>query len=316
MKNYINNVVDLTGDSYLNPAGAAYGDGTGTHQRNVNQITSISIHHDASQRPHDYDSVTRYRQEAAQHYNRLGPGLQYHYKIDNTGTIFKIRPLTTWLYAVGSAENVTSIAICLDGYFHPPYNEKPTREQYEALGQLLVNLCEQHPEFPATYPDVRPHRDFSATACPGDNLAPWVFAIQSKTDVQNIPGDAVYDWPSEQPSVPNPTPTPSTPTKPTVTINYRVFKGGKQIGAYSLDTNAWNKYKAENGDLIKDQNGNDVTAQLQAKFSPVPVPDPTDDHTNVPTPEPVPIPSPSDTELAAALKELIKMLKEFLARFK
>jgi hypothetical protein len=319
MKNYINNIVDLTGESYLNPVGAAYGDGTGTHQRNVNQITSISIHHDASQRPHDYDSVARYRQEAAQHYNRLGPGLQYHYKIDNTGAIFKIRPLTTWLYAVGSAENVTTIAICLDGYFHPPYNEKPTREQYEALGQLLVNLCEQHPEFPATYPDVRPHRDFSATSCPGDNLAPWVFAIQSKNDVLNIPSDAVYDWPSEQPAAPAPTPAP---IEPTVTVNYRVFKGGKQIGAYSLDTNAWNKYKVEHADVIKDQNGNDVTVQLLAKFSPPPTPAPTDDHTNVgpqPTPTPIPNPTPtppSDTELALAVRELVKMFKEFLARFK
>jgi hypothetical protein len=200
-------IVDLTGDSYLNP-NQAYGDGSGTHQRKVETIKSISIHHDASQRPHVYDSVARYRSEAAAHYTRLGPGLQYHFKIDNQGTIFKIRPLTTWLYAVGSAENVSMIAICLDGYFHPPYNEKPTREQYEALGQLLINLCEQHPEFPATYPDVRPHRDYSSTACPGDGLAPWVLAINSKANVLNIPTDAVYDWPEDQPSTPKPPVTP------------------------------------------------------------------------------------------------------------
>lgn len=215
MKTY--QVVDLTGDGYLNPVGAAYGDGSGTHQRNVNKITSISIHHDAMIRPHDYDSVARYKQEAAGHYNRLGPGLQYHYKIDNTGVIFKIRPLTTWLYVVGSAENVSTIAICLDGYFHPPYNQQPTREQYEALGQLLTELCEQHPEFPATWPDVRPHRDFSATACPGDGLAPWVFAIQSKKDALNIPASATYDWPSYQPSTPDPKPTDPVPTPPSTT---------------------------------------------------------------------------------------------------
>ena len=32
--------------------------------------------------------MARYRSEAAAHYNRLGPGLQYHFKIDNTGEIF------------------------------------------------------------------------------------------------------------------------------------------------------------------------------------------------------------------------------------
>jgi hypothetical protein len=205
-------IVDLQGDSYLNPVGRAWSDGSGTHQRNVSTIKSISIHHDAVQRPHAYDSVARYRNEAAAHYSRLGPGLQYHYKIDNQGTIFKIRPHSTWLYAVGSAENVSMLAICLDGYFHPPYNEKPTREQYEALGQLLIKLCEQSPEFPATYPNVRPHRDYSSTACPGDMFAPWVYAINSKADVLKIPADVVYDYPELQPS--SPVPTPPADTRP------------------------------------------------------------------------------------------------------
>lgn len=207
--------VDLTGNSYLNPVGAAYGDGSGAHTRAVGKITSISVHHDAMTRPHDYDSAARYMQEAAGHYNRLGPGLQYHYKIDNTGTIFKIRPLTTWLYVVGSAENVSTVAICLDGYFHPTVNQEPTREQYEALVQLLTELCEAHPEFPATWPDVRPHRDFSSTACCGDRLAPYIYSINSKADAQRIPSNAVYDWPALQPTVPVPTPPPVTPPEQT-----------------------------------------------------------------------------------------------------
>lgn len=211
-KDYLAEMIDLTGDAYLNPVPAVYDNGL--HPRSISQITSISIHHDASPRPHDYDSVARYKQEAAQHYDRLGPGLQYQYRIDNVGQIFQIRPLTTWLYSVGSAENVSTLAICLDGYFHPPYNEKPTREQYEALGQLLVELCENHPEFPATYPDVRPHRDFSQTACPGDLFAPWVYAIKAKADVLNVPADAVYDWPSYQPGVIATPPAPTPPSAP------------------------------------------------------------------------------------------------------
>lgn len=211
-KDYLAGMVDLTGDSYLNPVPAVYDNGT--HIRTVSQIKSISVHHDAQVRPHDYDSVARYKAEAAEHYQRLGPGLQYHYKIDNVGQIFKIRPHETWLYCVGSAENVTTLAICLDGYFHPPYNQIPTREQYEALGQLLIKLCEQSPEFPATYPDVRPHRDFSSTACPGDLFAPWVYAIKTKADVLNIPANAVYDWPQYQPAAPVPTPAPTPAPAP------------------------------------------------------------------------------------------------------
>lgn len=207
-KDYLGQMIDLTSDAYLNPVPAVYDNGT--HIRSEGSIKSISIHHDAGIRPHDYDSVALYKAEAADHYNRLGPGLQYHYKIDNVGQIFKIRPHDTWLYCVGTAENETVLAICLDGNFDV---QVPTREQYEALGQLLVNLCEEHPEFPATYPDVRPHRDYSQTDCPGDNLAPWVFAIKSKADVENIPAGATYDWPSEQPGAPAPTPpTPADPT--------------------------------------------------------------------------------------------------------
>jgi hypothetical protein len=202
-------MVDLTGDNYLDPKGANYDNGL--HQRSVGTITSISVHHDGQFRPHDYDSVARYQAEAALHYQTLGPGLQYHYKIDNTGVIFKIRPHETWLYVVGSAENVTNIAICLDGYFHPPQNQIPTREQYEAFYQLCKNLCEQHPEFPATWPDVRPHRDFSSTACCGDGLAPDIYPIQDDASAQaHLLNKGTYDWPQYQPGG-NPVTPPSTP---------------------------------------------------------------------------------------------------------
>lgn len=273
MKNYIGELINLTGDSYLNPAWAG-------HTRNVGQITSISIHHDASIRPHDYDSVARYRSEAAYHYNNLGPGLQYHYKIDNVGQIFLIRPHTTWLHVVGSAENVTCLAICLDGNFE---TQQPTREQFEALYQLLENLCEQHPEFPATWPDVRSHNDYSATACCGANLRGRILAIQDKASAQaQLLNVGEYDWPQYQniPTLPPPAPVIPTPTPPSVQIMYRVFKDGKQIGAYTLEKNAWNKYKAEGGRIV-DQNGNDITDQLIAKYEPVappPVEPPKQDH--------------------------------------
>lgn len=208
-------VISLLDDAYLNPTPAVYNNGT--HPRSVDKITSISIHHDAMLRPHDYSDHDRLYGEAAYHYKTLGPGLQYHYSISNMGDIYQTRPLDEWLYVVGSAENVTTIAIKLDGYFHPPYNQTPTREQYEALGQLLTDLCEKHPEFPATWPDVRPHRDFSSTACCGDTFAPFITAINKKSDAYNIPANATYDWPSEQPGAPAPvvdTPPPGSPAPP------------------------------------------------------------------------------------------------------
>ncbi len=200
-------IVNLTGDSYLNPSWAS-------HQRNASSITKIAVHHDAVVRAHSYDSVARYRDEASEHYTRLGPGLQYHYKIDNVGTIYQIRPHTTWLYAIGTNENTSTIHICVDGYFHSPHNQQLTREQYEALSQLIIKLCEGTPSIPAGYPDVWAHRSFKATACCGDTLVPYVFNISNKATAQAIP-NVPYDWPALQPAQPAPTPTPTpTPTPP------------------------------------------------------------------------------------------------------
>lgn len=330
MKNYP--TVDLTGDAYLNPAWPG-------HYRNLNQITSISVHHDASIRPHDYDSVARYKQEAAEHYNRLGPGLQYGYKIDNVGTIFKIRPHNMWLYNVGSAENVTNLAICLDGYFHAPYNQKPTREQYEALGQLLVKLCEQSPEFPATYENVRPHRDYSATACPGDTFAGWVYAVKDKATATSVPSDAVYDWPELQPSTPPPPPPSPVPTPPTITYEaitpakYYAFVNthldniltGEVVSYYSPGTTFDITRRARyNGDTWLQ------TPYSVEKFPDRGIPekdlrvvephtDPTPpsppDPTPVPTPEPPPVPPTSDhDERLSALEALVKGIINFLKR--
>jgi cell division protein FtsN len=176
-------------------------------------ITSISVHHDASFRPHDYDSVARYHAEAAEHYTRLGPGLQYHYKIDNTGVIFKIRPHEVWTYTVGTAENVTCLAICLDGNFE---NQEPTKEQFEALYQLIKNLCTEHPEFPATWPDVRSHNDYSSTACCGANLRGHILPIQDEASAQaQLLNQGTYDWPEYQPGEPKPKPKDPAPIPPT-----------------------------------------------------------------------------------------------------
>lgn len=290
---------DVTGDKYLNPAPPAV--------RPVGNIQKIIIHHDAVKRPHDYDTMARLRNEAAVHYKNLGPGLQYHYSIDNTGEIFYVRPHTATLWHAGNlAVNRTSIAIKLDGYFHPPQNQKPTREQLEALQQLLVKLCTQHPEFPADQNDVFGHREISATACPGNELFPYV--VQFRNTGKITPqADIVYDWPNLQPNSPTPpstTPQP-IPTPPSVEVAYRVFKGGKQIGAYKLDTNAWNKYKAESADNIMTSFGQDVTAQLKNKFEPVAPPP------EIPTP-PAQDENTNQKEIAEMLGENNTLLKQIL----
>jgi len=283
-------ITDVRGDKYLNPAPP--------ETRAVSKIASIIVHHDAVVRPHDYDTMARLRNEAAVHYNNLGPGLQYHYSIDNVGEIFWVRPHEATLWHAGNlAVNRTSIAIKLDGYFHPGINQQPTKEQLEALQQLLDKLCFQHPEFPATQQNVFGHREVTATACPGELMINRVISYRN-SKVVDLSG-TVYDWPEYQPSAPTPPPTapaPVEPTQPSVEVNYRVFKAGKQIGAYKTDSNAWNKYKAESADNIMASSGQDVTAQLKAKFEPV-VPPPT-------------IPTPPAQDEAGNMQDIKDMLGE------
>lgn len=284
-------ITDVRGDKYLNPAPP--------ETRPEKNITRIICHHDAVARPHDYDTMARLRNEAASHYKNLGPGLQYHYSIDNTGEIFFVRPHTATLWQAGDiAVNRTSISVKLDGYFHPTVNQKPTREQLEALQQLLTKLCTQHPEFPADQNDVFGHRDITNTACPGDQMFPYV--VQFRNTGKITPqADIVYDWPNLQPNSPTPPPTTTpapTPTPPSVEVAYRVFKGGKQIGAYKLDANAWNKYKAESADNIMTNSGQNVTEQLRMKFEP-------------PAPVP-PIPTPPAQDEASNMQDIAKILGE------
>lgn len=206
MKNYVSEMIDLRSDGYLNPTPPEY--------RPVGNIQSIIIHHDAATRPHDYDSVARYRSEAALHYANLGPGIQYHFKIDNVGQIFHLRDYNATLWHASNLPvNRTSLAICVDGYFHSPINQQPTREQLEALNQLLDHLCTEHPEFPATTGDVYGHRQVGATACPGDIFFPYVDEYRRTGDI-NIPSSIGYDWPTFQPAAVSPVETPPQPTPP------------------------------------------------------------------------------------------------------
>lgn len=297
-------VVDLTGDKYLNPDGYVWNDGEGSHERAVGQITSISVHHDAANRPHDYDSVGRYHAEAAEHYQRLGNGLQYHAKIDNQGTIFLIRPFTTWLNVVGSSANVSTLAVCLDGDFQTG-QQQPTQEQYEALKQLLDELSTQHPEFPANQSNVYPHRFFSATDCCGDNLVPFVDSYRNNGGNVEIP-QVGYDWPSMQPNQPVPAPAPdvsalpvmthpaSTPApEPTPPTYWRLKdQTGTQLAAYSNEANAlagWGERGNSQDIRIISPDGTDVTPAPQppAGGQGGSVPTPTPEPASVPAVEPM-----------------------------
>ncbi len=307
------NIIDWTSKSYLNPPWAG-------HNRFESSITKIVVHHDAVIRPDVYDDYTRYSNEAAQHYNTLGPGLQYHYKINNLGEIYRIRPHTVWLHHAGDATaNLEGIAICLDGYFHQPYNQQPTPQQKEALQWLLNWLCTQNPQFPADQNDVFPHRSFSATACCGDILVPYVDRYRTTGNVEPTAPPVAkptihkyssprYLWLKVDTAVVNPVNEPNFrypyPKNTKLLFGgYYDYNGTRwNIEQIVLDTDSYNNYRAVRSDQTTHINPNPPTPTTN------PTPTPT------PTPTPIPTPTPADSftvEQVSFFTKLFEFLKQF-----
>lgn len=140
---------------------------------------------------------------------------------------------------------------------------------YETVGALVKFIRGYYPGIP-----LKRHSDYVATSCPGT------------LDIGRIDAIAKGTY----------TPPVTTPTKPL----YRVYKGTVQVGAYSVEKNAYNAYKTKSATKIE-LNGKDVTSSLVAKYEPKPAPQPT-------TPEPY-----RDDELHSKVDKANGLLAQILA---
>ena len=92
-------------------------------------------------------------------------GIGYHYLIRKDGTIERGRPRDT----VGAhcyGENWHSVGVNIVGNFG---TNEPTAAQIEAAERLVAALCRLYGLRPSGA-TIKGHRDFNATACPGENL--------------------------------------------------------------------------------------------------------------------------------------------------
>lgn len=163
--------------SYINKDGAYRTKTPAT--RPLNNISVITVHHDAI--PHSGKTYKELLPSIqATHTKLWGRGAEYHIYIDEFGNIVLVNDFKylTW----HDKKNWNSIAVCLNGYFHPDFNNVPTEAQLKAFKWVLDNLCTQHPEFPADHNDVYGHREIptNATACPGNLLFPYVKEYRDK----------------------------------------------------------------------------------------------------------------------------------------
>jgi len=130
--------------------------GAGTYgSRNLSQIERFVIHHSAT----SSGSPELY---AKHHIEKNGwPGIGYHFVIQKDGTIYQTNRLQTISYNVGGY-NTGSVGICLTGNYEV---ETPPAAQMDSLLWLLRKLAGELGPYP-----IYPHRQFSETKCPGDNL--------------------------------------------------------------------------------------------------------------------------------------------------
>jgi len=91
----------------------------------------------------------------------------YHYLIDRQGRVIEGRSLRWQGAHAGGTNNVGNVGICLLGNFEI---ERPTAAALRSLERLIVELQR---ELRIPRQNVRPHRDWKETECPGRHLMPW-----------------------------------------------------------------------------------------------------------------------------------------------
>lgn len=128
----------------------------------------ITIHHTAGPQTMNLKDTLR-EVRFIQDFQQNGRGwddIGYHFLIDGAGNIIEGRPVNV----VGShvkGNNDGNIGIAMMGYFSPPVNDHLTAAQEAALVALIRYL---HARYGIAIAEVKGHRDYERTECPGDNV--------------------------------------------------------------------------------------------------------------------------------------------------
>lgn len=153
--------------------------------RPMSQVRYLAIHHTAgpaSQTP---------QQIAAYHVQSRGwGGIGYHFLIGPEGNVYYVGDLTTARANVANYNDIV-IGICLIGNFTGGAN--PTSEQIRSAHELCAQLLFRTPELPGTngWEDMVGHKQFNATACPGDNWESYRAQIINLPDIGTPSNDRV-----------------------------------------------------------------------------------------------------------------------------
>jgi len=137
-------------------------------------ITSITVHHSAMPPPGKWGTIAQLKQVQDIHAQDKGwADIGYHFLIDPTGEVWEGRRLLYQGAHAGGAANIGNIGICLLGNFE---SHAVPRPQMQSLADL-VEALRSHFSIPRS--EVRTHREWKATACPGTALHQAVLAYRA-----------------------------------------------------------------------------------------------------------------------------------------
>ena len=200
----------------------------------IGQVSTVVIHHTASQGAPGHFDPQRWRNLENGEVNRGYSSLAYHFGIVNGPEPIIVESrgwgnrgaATGGNNPNGGSWNDTSVAIVLDAYFHEPYNDVPTPQALDAAADCIINgifLGFINREFRCI-----PHSEASqgtrwATACPGDSLRGLV-----GNNFAGIEAIVRYKLDNAHAVAPNITPQQTPPAKPRCieTCSKRVLKQG------------------------------------------------------------------------------------------
>lgn len=130
----------------------------------LNVPNKVIVHHSADSAKIDQlEKIDNWHKLREFPQSRLGYFVGYHYLINRWGKVTQTRE-DDEEGAHTKGQNFSSIGICLEGNFSSHF---PTSEQKEALGNLLVKLCDK---YNLAAQDIYPHRKFAVKDCYGELL--------------------------------------------------------------------------------------------------------------------------------------------------
>lgn len=126
----------------------------------------IIIHHSASSADTTLEQINAWHKARGFTVSSLGNYVGYHYVIDKTGKIFQTRRDNE--IGCHTIPNEGKIGVCLIGNFQTLFAPKA---QITAMLNLVKELKKLY-----NINEIKGHRDFQNTECPGDNLYLYVLA--------------------------------------------------------------------------------------------------------------------------------------------